>query len=330
MHSLDLVSEFARGEQRAAFLFADGRSLSYAELDDLARRFATRLGQGGKQLVAISAEASEHAVVAYLGALRAGHAVAMLPPCDSRLWEDFLAAFQPDFTYRPLDGRWRLVREAQRARDAEPLYPDLALLLMTSGSSGAGKAVRLSYGNIEANARSIAAYLELSSNDRAALVLPLHYSYGLSVLNSHLIAGASVLFPGISIMDGDFLRVIADGGCTNLSGVPYSYELLERARFRDAELRTLRTMTVAGGQLRPDLIRLYRDHMRARGGRFFVMYGQTEATARIAFVPPESLSDREGRIGVAIPGGSLGIAMPEESRSGDRVFRESSSIAVRT
>ncbi|TIX95004.1 MAG: AMP-dependent synthetase, partial [Mesorhizobium sp.] len=137
-------------------------------------------------------------------------------------------------------GRWRLVREARCARDAEPLHPDLALLLMTSGSSGAAKAVRLSYGNLEANARSIAAYLELSSDDRAALVLPLHYSYGLSVLNSHLIAGASVLFPGASIMDSDFLTTIADGGCTNLSGVPYSYELLERARFREVEFGTLR------------------------------------------------------------------------------------------
>lgn len=197
MHSLDLVSEFARGEQRAALLFADGRSLSYAELDDLAQHFATRLGDEGKQLVAISAEPSEHAVVAYLGALRAGHAVAMLPPCDKRVWDDFLAAFQPDFTYRRADGRWRLVKEAWPARDIEPLHPDLALLLMTSGSSGAAKAVRLSYANLEANARAITTYLELSSADRAALMLPLHYSYGLSVLNSHLIAGGSILFPGV-------------------------------------------------------------------------------------------------------------------------------------
>ncbi|TGS89791.1 AMP-dependent synthetase, partial [Mesorhizobium sp. M2D.F.Ca.ET.178.01.1.1] len=127
-------------------LLADGRTLCYAELDSLAQRFSARLGQAEKQLVAIAAEASEHAIVAYLGALRAGHAVAMLPPCDNRLWDDFLAAFQPDFTYRPLDGRWRLVREDRCARDAEPLHPDLALLLMTSGSSGAAKAVRLSYG----------------------------------------------------------------------------------------------------------------------------------------------------------------------------------------
>lgn len=327
MPSVDLVSEIARGGQRTALLFPDGRTLSYAELDSLTLRFATRLGQGEKQLVAISAEASEHVVVAYLGALRAGHAVAMLPPCDDKLWDDFLAVFQPDFTFRLADGRWRLIKEVRSEREAQPVHPDLALLLMTSGSSGAAKAVRLSHANLDANARSIATYLELSCADRAALVLPLHYSYGLSVLNSHLIGGGSILFPGISVMHGDFPRVIADGGCTNLSGVPYSYELLERAQFRSAEVKTLRMMTVAGGQLAPDLIRLYRDHMRAREGGFFVMYGQTEATARIAFVPPECLSDREERIGMAIPGGSLslidaqGNPIRQSGTPGDLIYR---------
>ncbi|MDP9811378.1 acyl-coenzyme A synthetase/AMP-(fatty) acid ligase/surface polysaccharide O-acyltransferase-like enzyme [Rhizobium tibeticum] len=276
--------------------------------------------------MAIAAEASEHAIVAYLAALRAGHAVAMLPSCDERLWDDFLCAFQPDFIFRPSDGRWRLIEEV-RSGDSPAIHPDLALLLMTSGSSGTAKAVRLSYTNLDANSRSIAAYLELASTDRAALVLPLHYSYGLSVLNSHLIAGGSVFFPGTSVMDGDFARIIDENGCTNLSGVPYSYELLERSNFRAAEIKALRVMTVAGGKLNADLIRLYRDHMRTTGGRFFVMYGQTEATARIAFVPPESLSDEEERIGIAIPGGNLtlvddeGKSIAQSGIAGDLIYR---------
>ncbi|RUM19347.1 AMP-dependent synthetase [Rhizobium vallis] len=307
----DIVSEIARTEDRPALLFGGGRSLSYAELDEQMRRFANRLGHGEKRLVAIAAEASEHATVAYLAALRSGHAVAMLPPCDERIWDDFIDAFQPDFTFRRADGRWRLIEDIRPGKDRPAIHPDLALLLMTSGSSGAAKAVRLSRANLDANSRSIAAYLELSSSDRAALVLPLHYSYGLSVLNSHLIAGGSIFFPGTSVTDGDFVRIIDENGCTNLSGVPYSYELLERSDFRTSQTRALRLMTVAGGKLDSDLIRLYRDHMRAQGGRFFVMYGQTEATARIAFVPPESLSDEEQRIGISIPGGSLTLADDE-------------------
>ncbi|MBY5351901.1 AMP-binding protein [Rhizobium leguminosarum] len=311
MTPVDLFSEIARADDRAALVFADGRTLSYAELNARTLRFAERLGRAEKRLIAISAEVSEHVIVAYLGALRAGHAVAMLPPCDDRLRRDFLSAFQPDFTLRSIDGRWRLVEEVRSGDGTEPLHADLALLLMTSGSSGAAKAVRLSYANLDANARSIACYLELSSADRAALILPLHYSYGLSVVHSHLVAGGSIFIPGVSVVSDDFVKIIGESGCTNLSGVPYSYELMEKTRFRTNELKALRFMTVAGGRLTPELIRLYRDHMRVRGGRFFVMYGQTEASARIAFVPPESLSDNEERIGVAIPGGSLSLVDDE-------------------
>ncbi|MBX5050076.1 AMP-binding protein [Rhizobium lentis] len=311
MPPVDILSEIVRADDRVALVFADGRTLSYADLDARTLRFAKRLGQGGKRLIAISAETSEHMIVAYLGALRAGHAVAMLPPCDDRLWSDFLAAFRPDFTFRPADGRWRLIDESRPGGSRQQLHPDLALVLMTSGSSGTAKAVRLSYANLDANARSIADYLDLSSVDRAALVLPLHYSYGLSVLHSHLVAGGSIFLPGVSVMSDDFARVIGESGCTNFSGVPYSYELMEKTGFRATELKALRFMTVAGGRLAPELIRRYRDYMRAGGGRFFVMYGQTEAAARIAFVPPESLSDHEERIGVAIPGGSLSLADDE-------------------
>ncbi|ANM14031.1 MULTISPECIES: AMP-binding protein [unclassified Rhizobium] len=303
----DLFPEITRGDQRPALIFADGRTLSYADLNARTLRFAERLGGGEKRLVAISADVSEHAIVAYLGALRAGHAVAMLPPCDDRLWQEFLSAFRPDFTYRPADGRWRLVGENWPQQSDAPLHPDLALLLMTSGSSGLAKAVRLSYANLDANARAIAHYLELSPADRTALVLPLHYSYGLSVIHSHLVAGGSIFIPGVSVVSEDFARLLGESGCTNLSGVPYSYELMERTRLRSQELKALRFMTVAGGRLAPELIRLYRDHMCAKGGRFFVMYGQTEAAARIAFVPPESLADNEERIGIAIPGGSLSL-----------------------
>lgn len=314
MTAIDLISVITRAEERPALLFADGRTLSYAELNSRTQRFGGLLGSGEKRLVAIAAEASEHAIVAYLGALRAGHAVAMLPPCDERLWDEFCAAFQPDFTFRQADGRWRLVAEKSSETGRQPLHDNLALLLMTSGSSGVAKAVRLSYANLDSNARAIAAFLELSPNDRAALVLPLHYSYGLSVLHSHLVAGGSIFFPGTSVMDGEFARIIGEGGCTNLSGVPYSYELMEKARFRSTMPGSLRFMTVAGGRLSPDLIRLYRDHMRAGGGRFFAMYGQTEATARIAFIPPGCLADNEERIGIAIPGGSLDLVDDEGRR----------------
>ena len=178
---------------------------------------------------------------------------------------------------------------------------------MTSGSTGQGKAVRLSGKALAANAGAIAQFLELSAADRGLLHLPLHYSYGLSVLNSHLAVGASLYVTKASILDPGFLAALRDQRCTSFPGVPHSYELLEWVGFRHETFPDLRFMTVAGGRMPEHMVRRYHDHLAAAGKRLFVMYGQTEATARIAYVPPALLGRHPDRIGIAIPGGELGL-----------------------
>ncbi len=113
--------------------------------------------------------------------------------------------------------------------------------------------------------------------------------------------------PGKSILDPGFIHDLRDNRCTNIPGVPYSFELFEKIGFRDQRLPHLRLMTVAGGRLPADLVRLYSDYLAQNGGELFVMYGQTEATARIAFVPPHLLNDNPDSIGLAIPNGVLGL-----------------------
>lgn len=275
-----------------------GREALAARVAALSERMPGRRG-----LVAIEGAVCEQAVTGLLAAWRAGHAVALLP-AEPAGRADFTRRFAPDTTWRQDGGRWRL---EPGAAGGHPPHPELALLLGTSGSTGRARMVRLSAEAVTANARAIATYLGLRPEDRAALVLPLHYSYGLSVLTAHLAAGASVWLHGGSILDADFLGGLALQRCSNLAGVPYSYELLEQAGFRGAALPDLRFMTAAGGRLPPERVRLYDAHLRARGGRLFVMYGQTEATARIAYLPPERAADRPDRIGIAIPGGSLAL-----------------------
>lgn len=276
---------------------------------ELAEGFAEQAGDKGKMLIAIEARRSVDAITAYLGALEAGHATALLPPDDPAAWDRFEAAFQPEITARVENGAWRIARR-ERAR-AAPLHADLALLLSTSGSTGAVKQVRLSYANLEANAAAIAAYLGLGPEDRAAHVLPLHYCYGLSVLHAHLAVGASLWLPSGSVRDPGFAEALDEQGCTNLSGVPHTFRLLEEAGFRARDLPSLRFMTVAGGRLEPDLVARYHAHLRDRGGRFFVMYGQTEATSRISYVPPERLDSHLDSIGVPIPGGAISLVDSE-------------------
>ncbi len=281
-----------------------------------------------KMLVGVEASHSEHAIIGYLAALQSGHAVVMIPPTDQVQGSIIEEAFAPDITCRQVDGRWRPITPLHsRDQHGVPSHPDLALLLMTSGSTGRAKAVRLSARNLDANAALIAQYLGLTATDRGCMALPPHYCYGLSVLHSHLSVGASLYFPKLSISDSQFHDRLEQSGCTNFSGVPYSYEFLESIDFCSRLPSSLRFMTVAGGRLSPDIIRRYNHRMRENDGAFFVMYGQTEGTARLAYVPPDRLEGNEDRIGIAVPGGMLtledehGRTISSSGRPGELVYR---------
>lgn len=302
-----------------ALVTAEG-VVSYAELAARAEAFAARLG-GGRKLVAIEApgEAAGTAgfVAAYLGAMAAGHAVAPVAPGGMAA---FRARFAPEAVYAPVGGRWRLLLDARGGSGA--LHPDLALVLTTSGSTGQGKAVRLSARAVEANAAAIAEYLGLTAAERAALVLPLHYSYGLSVLHSHLAVGASVWLAGGGLMRPGFLDALRDSRATSLATVPHGHELLARTGFDRASLPDLKTLTVAGGAMPAPRIRALAALMQARGGRFLAMYGQTEATARIAYLPhAQALTVAEtGVIGQPVPGGRLWLREGELHYDGPGVM----------
>lgn len=207
-------------------------------------------------------------------------------------------------------------------------HPGLALLLSTSGSTGDAKFVRLSAGNLAANACAIADYLALGSGELAVQSLPLHYSYGLSVLNSHLVAGGAVMLTGHSFMRPEFWRAVGEAGCTSFAGVPYMYETLARLRMNPAAHPALRTMTQAGGHLRVEVVRHFHAAAKARQGRFFVMYGQTEATARMSYVPPERLAEKTGTIGIAIPRGELWLAPVEGEASARQVMYRGPNVML--
>ena len=263
-------------------------------------------------------------IIAYLAARAGGHAVALLPPGDAAALADFEDEFRPDVSVRRLDGRWRRIEGKGAGGD---LHPDLAVLLATSGSTGKSRFVRLSHRNVDSNAAAISSYLGLSGDDRAALILPFHYSYGLSVLNSHLAVGASVFVSARGVAEAGFTEDLGKAEVTNISGVPYSLELMDKTGFRPEALPSLRFMTVAGGRIAPELAEAFRRRLEASGRQLFLMYGQTEATARIAYVPPQALADNPESIGIAIPGGELALAGEDGRRidgigeQGELVYR---------
>ena len=189
--------------------------------------------------------------------------------------------------------------------DATRLAPELALLLTTSGSTGSPKFVRQSYRNIRANTDSIVEYLKLTDTERPITTLPMNYTYGLSIINSHLDVGATLLLTDSGVAQREFWNFFRTGNATSFGGVPYTYEMLDRMRFTRMELPTLKTMTQAGGKLLPELHKKYAEWCRDTGRQFIVMYGQCEATARMAYLPWERSLDKIGAMGVAIPGGAF-------------------------
>jgi len=187
------------------------------------------------------------------------------------------------------------------------LNPELALLLSTSGTTGSPKLVRLSYYNLISNAISISNYLSLDTLEVAISTLPINYSFGLSILNSHLFVGAKVLMTIESITQRRFWDLFKNFKVTSLSGVPYTFEILKKFKLLNAELPSLKTLTQAGGKLSNNLIEYFTELSSNKGISFFVMYGQTEATARMSYLPPKYNKEKIGSIGKPIPNGEFQI-----------------------
>ncbi|HEY9495742.1 MAG TPA: AMP-binding protein [Intrasporangium sp.] len=288
--------------------------VTYADL--AARVAAVAAGLvGTRRLVLVEGANRLDSLVGYLGALLGGHVVLLVPSGSEPARETMRAAYDPDVVVAA-DGSVTLLREGS----GHDLHPDLALLLSTSGSTGSPKLVRLSWENLSANADQIATYLNIRESDCAATTLPLHYCYGLSVVHSHLSRGASIALTDLSVVDECFWTLFREAGATTLAGVPYTFELLERVGFASMDLPRLRYVTQAGGRLEPERVRHWASVGQARGWDLFVMYGQTEGTARMAYLPPARALEHPASIGVPVPGGAFDIVDGELVYSGPNVM----------
>ena len=257
---------------------------------------------------------------------------------EKELALNLIKVYQPDFLYVPMEqredfGSFETVLESyeycllKTNFDVKhEMYPELGLLLTTSGSTGSPKFVRQSYTNIQANAESIAQYLKLDETERPITTLPMNYTYGLSIINSHLLVGATILMTDFSLMEKGFWEFFKKEEATSFGGVPYTYEILKKLRFFRMDLPSLRYMTQAGGKLSPELHKEFAEYAKGQGKQFIVMYGQTEATARMAYLPAERSLEKYGSMGIAIPGGKFtlvdveGQAITEPDVTGELIY----------
>lgn len=264
----------------------EGVRLSYGELMGRVHSRSRELERGILQFC--MCKNTIESIVEYLACLEAGAPVVMLDATkDAETIENLRQIYKPGIT---------------------KCHPDLAVCLTTSGSTGSPKLVRLTQRNIIANAESIAEYLRIDANERPITMLPMYYSYGLSIFNSHLLKGATILLTDKSYAQREFWNFLRENEATSMSGVPYTWEMLRRLRFMRMDLPSVRTMTQAGGKLNAEIALEYIRWAKSMSKQFIVMYGQTEATARMSYLPWERAEEKYASIGVAIPGGTFSLA----------------------
>ena len=300
--------DFTRFGDRPALIDAQDCVYSYRQLAEEGDRLAAAVG--GRCLTMVLCTNTPGSVLGYTSFLEHGIVpILAAAELDRTLLEQLLEHYRPDYLWAPeksgLAGErvytawgYDLIKTAWTR--AYPLYEELALLLTTSGSTGSPKLVRQSYANLRANTASIVEYLHLDETERPITTLPMNYTYGLSILNTHLFVGASIILTEASILQKEFWQAFRTHGATSFGGVPYTYEMLDKLRFLRMELPTLRTMTQAGGKLSVELHKKFAEYAHTTGRSFVVMYGQTEATARMAYLPPEKAIEKCGSMGVAI------------------------------
>lgn len=303
---------------KTALVQDDGKALTYEQLHQAAMEIA---GKVEPRTLAFSFCRNRiGSVCGYIGFLNAGVVPLLLDANTNEvLAHTLIELYRPKWLYLPEDLADRYA-DCQRVYAGHeyvllrtnytenwPMYGELGLLLATSGSTGSPKLVRQSYRNIQSNAEAIAQYLELDETERPVTTLPMNYTYGLSIINSHLLVGATILLTMSPLVSKEFWDFMKKERATSFGGVPYTYEMLKRVRFFRMDLPDLRTMTQAGGKLAPELHREFATYAQEKGKHFVVMYGQTEATARMSYLPYEKSLEKYGSMGIAIPGGKFSI-----------------------
>ena len=299
-------------KDKVAAIDDSGRSITYGEICDFTQEFAKQLPQ--RSLIFLLSENRIGSLLGYTAAL-SNHIVPLIisAATEEGLYNHLFELYQPEYLWMPqakAEGQqivfstwdYCLVRTGNIHAS---MYDELSLLLPTSGSTGSPKLVRHNYRNIEANADNVRRLFKLDGNEKAMAILPMHYTMGLSVIASHLLAGSTLLLSGRSLLDKGFWATLKEA--TSFTGVPYSYEILTKMRFTRMDLPNLKVITQGGGKLTEAMWISLARYADDKGKQFIATYGQSECTARMAYLPPEFALEKVCSIGVAEPGGQLSI-----------------------
>ncbi|MDD3429703.1 MAG: AMP-binding protein [Oscillospiraceae bacterium] len=306
--------DYTKFESRSLAVCEDGTNLCYRDLTAFSKQIGVHVPK--RSLLFSFCSNTAGSLLGYLAFLNNRIVPVMVDSgIDAALVAQLIDTYQPQYLYLPQNMAAQYPYAAPvftaygytllktNFDTVYPLYDELALLITTSGSTGSPKLVRQSYQNLQANATSIVEYLEIDETERPISTLPMNYVYGISIINSHVQMGATLLFTTKSIMQKEFWTFFKEQNATSFGGVPYTYEMLKRLRFFNMDLPSLRYMTQAGGKLVPALHKEFAEYAQAQGKRFYIMYGAAEATSRMGYLPWQKSLEKYGSMGYVIPGG---------------------------
>lgn len=284
-----------------------------------------------RSLTLIICDSSIDAISIYLAHLE--NKVVPILVSSNLKWEyivDICKSYRPQFIIGPKKILEKKFKEGKTIfsyyvvninKEKVVLYDDLALLLLTSGSIGGAKSVRISYENLYVNTKQILAYLPITKSEKPLLSLPMEYTYGMSIINTHFMTGATMYISSYKFFNRNYWLFFNKNNCTSFAGVPYSYETLDTFHFfNDRKMPSLHYMTQAGGKLNGRIKRKVTQFCEKNNADFYVMYGQTEATSRISYLPPSLLSQKIESIGRPVANGKIDV-INEEGKIIDECFK---------
>lgn len=319
-----------------AAIDAQGNQLTYGELCAFSNELCTLMPS--RSLLFLLTENNVGGIAWSIGCIAAKQVPLILNAhTEEGLFRNLIEIYLPPYLCVPkvhsLTGQYEIVHERfgyvllKTGNEACPIHEELSHLLPTSGSTGSPKLVRHKYANIEAAALNISTFFELTKIDRPLLVLPLYYTMGLSVVFSHLYVGATILVTNQSMTDRAFWQFLKEQQATSFTGVPYSFEILNLMRFFRMDLPDLQLLTQGGGKMPRALNQKFVDYCKSSGKRWIATYGQSEGTARMAWLPAEWAKSKMGSIGRAVPNGEMflidgeGNEITEPNVQGEMCYR---------
>ena len=315
---MNFLKKFENFKSNLCLISDNKKYLSYEDVLNMGENITKNLKP--RSLIFVLAENDIEFAVSYISFFKKGIVQMLLnPKIPSNFLNQLIKAYMPNYIFLPNSRKvdlksFEIINELDNYKiiqinknNSYSVNKDLSLLLGTSGSTGSIKFVRISYENIYYNTCDIAKFLKIDENHKTITTMPPFYTYGLSVINTHLFSGASILVTNAKTIEKLFWELMKNEKICSFAGVPYFYEILNKIKFDKINLPYLKYFTQAGGALRKDLIKYFLKYSEKNKKNFIIMYGQTEATARMTYLPYKMLKKKIGSVGLPVSSGKINL-----------------------